>query len=205
MSIFSRVAALVPGGQVAAASAFLVENWKLAVAVGLTVVSLGATYWAGGRAPRAELEAERAKVAQERAEQEAEDNADVAASSIYVTTLEEEHAEKLKAVDAGWAAYFASLPKQPSSKPASKPVQPSPQVCADQAGNNRLSDALALFREEVRAVIADERSAARASREDAARLLVVCDKQASALETVVHWVLHEQVLWDEDNKPLTLQ
>lgn len=204
MSIFGRLAALVPGGQAVAAVDFFAEHWKTILTVALTVVVLAGTFWAGGMAPRAQLVAQAAKAAQEVAEREAEDGADVAASSIYVATLEEEYEEKLKAVDAAWHAYAASLSNGPGGKPPSQSVQPRPQVCTDSAGNDRLSDALAGFREEIRAVVADERAAARASREDAGRLLAVCHRQALEQDETVQWVLHEQTLWNDDG-PIKLQ
>lgn len=202
MSILGKLAGLVPGGQVVAAWSFVVDHWK-AIVVGLLVVG-NVVFWALWRTTRAEFDAFESKVAAERAQQEEEDAVDEAASIEYVANLNREHDETKDRLNRFWAGELDRLHVEPGREPATKPVQPPPRVCADEAGNNRLSDALGGFREEIRAIVADERSAARSSREDAARLLGACERQAAALDEVVRWAEHEHQLWGEDGAPMTL-
>lgn len=202
MSLLSKLAAFVPGGQVVAVLGFVRDYWK-PIALALVV---GAIFWAGGMGPRAELRAQQAKWAEEKAEQDAEDVADLAASIEYADEANRRTDEREKGIAALWSAELDRVRRESAGRPAEpQPVRPRAEVCSDAPGNSRLSDALASYRAEVGASVERLRRELAASRLEAGRLLAVCHKQAGDLDEAVSWREREDAIWGEDGQPRVLR
>lgn len=133
--------------------------------------------------------------------QQAQDDARDMASTAFVIDQEKEYEERKAIDDANWADELDRVRKQSVHIQKAGPVRPSPAVCQDQTGNDRLSHALEEYRSSVRSSVAGLYFALRSSREQTAGLLATCNKQAADLEQAVEWVQYETPLWDE-GKPL---
>lgn len=173
---------------------FLRKYWLYIVVAVAVAAWHGVVYYAGGAGPRAELEKERALHSAEVAALKAEQAADRQASEALIARKDEEHEANVGRINSEWGAYLDGLCPRgvergvclgPVRRPATEPVRIRAEVCNDEAGNNRLSDALQVYRTEVgRSVQAERDEHGRVlteERRSAGALLAACQRQADAL------------------------
>lgn len=153
---------------------------------------LGYVFHLGGEGPRAEkaqLEADIASAWKIKVANYKRKDAETAA---LITTLEGKHAENLRLVTAGWAAYHDDELRRERERVArrgSQPARTEAHVCNDPDKDRGLSDAIQNFKLAARRALGLCRSAVTAGREDAGRLLEVAGEQASELVLLKSYVL----------------
>lgn len=175
--------------------AFFGKYWlHMAIAAGVLALA-GVIYYEGGRAPRAERDKERAENAALTAQREAEDLEDVLESEGYVHELDAAYDERHARLNRTWDAELERVRlERDAATAASQSVRFRAEVCTDQAGNDRLSDAISEYRAGVRAAVADYRSAVGAQ-------LKLCGRQAADYDEAVTWVERERIIWRPSEVP----
>lgn len=181
--------------------AILKKYWlHMAIAVAVLAYT-GFIYYQGGRAPRAELAERIAQDKELAAEREAEDAADLAESIEDNTKRDAQHEADLKGVAALWRAELGRVQHDASATtPTRQSVPITPKVCNDEAGNRRLSDALATYRSTVGDVLEKLEADDRARRADVAGLLAKCHVEASDYSDAVDGIQHLQELWTPESR-----
>lgn len=181
----------------------LLKKYWLHLAVALAAIAYtGFIYWEGGRAPRAELAQFRAEVEAEAEQQEMDDELDQQESDAYVAQLNAGHAARVDSINRAWDAFIAGMQPATGGQPASEPIPINAGICNDPAANQRLSDAISKYRDEVRGAIAAKQSAdaevTRQERIGTAALFAACQKQTGGLIEVQQWADHERnKIWNE--------
>lgn len=157
------------------------------VAVAVVVAAFtGFVYHQGGEAPRAELAATHAAIAQARAAHDAEDARRERQSAATIKEKEDESKRLVLATATAWKSYYDGVQHSIGrGGQGAKPVPPVTRVCEGQDANDRLSHAIADYRQGVRDAFADYRLGI-------GHLLEVCTNQANDLKLMVEWALAEQ-------------
>lgn len=178
-----------------------------------------AVYWAGGRGPRADLEKEKAEHRADVAQIKADMAKQKGDSDALIAKLNGDHAANVKQIGEDWAAFVGAIcpggvdggvcrSLRPVSRPAAEPVRIVSGVCEDAARDDRLSDALSLYRDEVQRAFAAEREFNRrvidGERAEVAGLLEACQKQTGALINVQDWAGGERAIHGGDGRPILL-
>lgn len=174
---------------------FLRKYWVYVVVALAVATWHGAVFYAGGRAPRAELEKERAEHRAQVAALKAEQKLDKEASDALITQKDIEHEQHVGRINADWTVYLGSLCPRgvdargvclgPVVRPVAEPVRVAAEVCNDKAGNDRISEALQGYRREIGRILQQERDdrerIVAEERRGAGALLATCERQADAL------------------------
>lgn len=166
----------------------------------ILVAALGAAwsigcYFAGGSAPRAQLEQLRQANADAKRVHDAEDRRRAAETTTLITTLDGERDAKARDSARGWDAYRRLL-KQPTARPgaAAEPVPIAAGICNDADADQRLSDALQRYREEVRASLDELWRADQERRAATAGLLEQAERQTGELIVLKAWAVGERAI-----------
>lgn len=159
---------------------------KIWLILGLFAAVLGATYYAGGIGPRAELKALVAEVKYARGLAKMRDDEREAKHQRELKDKDREREESNAAVALEFDAYIFGLHNLGSGAgKGSKPIPITAQRCDSPADNEAVSAAINRYRE-------DLRSADRSRREAVARLLEEAQRQTDALVRMQEWANNER-------------
>jgi hypothetical protein len=163
---------------------------------GVAVAILAGTFYAGGVGPRAELAKFKAETAAAGEKAKAEDAHRQAESVTATRDLEAKHARAL--TDAIAARDEQWLQHNASGGAAKQPVRQPARVCANDADNRRLSDALDHYRDGTRLAIEQYRGRV-------GQLVHLCEtdaaRKADALAEVHEWAMQERKIYQPGPAP----
>ena len=161
----------------------------LAIAAAVAIYTVG-VYRAGGAGPRAEIVRITDGIESARKLRVAEDIAKTARSGELIAKLIGERHDAQSTRDAAWSAYYRLL-GDAGSRPGAgeKPARTIARICDGTDDNERLSDALQRYRDEIRSVLDDLWAANQQRRRDIGQLLETAERQTADLDAAKALIL----------------
>lgn len=157
--------------------------WLYVGIAALVAAYTGGVYYAGGAAPRAELVKLKNEVVAAQKLAEAQDAKKTVETKAAILKLEGERNANALSRDTAWATYHRLLKSNGSRpKPAAKPTRITSNICNSADEDQRLSDAVQRYRDEVRSGLDDLWRENQQRRFDTSVLIEQCEKQTADLD-----------------------